>query len=87
MYLHLGQDTTVKTKEIVGVFDLDTSTLSKNTREYLRRAEQQKLVVNTSSELPKSFVVTAGEKSAVYLSQLTASTLKKRVWLAKRRRF
>ena len=29
MYLHLGQDTVVKMSEVVGIFDLETSTISK----------------------------------------------------------
>ena len=28
MYLHLGQETVVKMDSIVGIFDLDTSTIS-----------------------------------------------------------
>ena len=35
MYLHLGGDKVVKTKDIIGIFDMDTSTVSKNTRDYL----------------------------------------------------
>ena len=38
MYLHLGQDTILRTKEILGIFDLDTATLSKHTRDFLARA-------------------------------------------------
>lgn len=76
MYLHFGQNTTLNTKEIVGIFDLDTTTLSKRTREFLNRAEKEGKVINTSSELPKSFVVT---DKAIYINQPTAQTLKKRV--------
>ena len=32
MYLHLGQDTVIKMEEIIGIFDLETSTISKITR-------------------------------------------------------
>ena len=32
MYLHLGQDKVVSMDEIVGIFDLDTSTDRKSTR-------------------------------------------------------
>ena len=32
MYLHLGQDTIVNERDIVGVFDLDNSTVSRHTR-------------------------------------------------------
>ena len=41
MYLHLGQETVVKMDSIVGIFDLDTSTISKFTRDYLTQAEKK----------------------------------------------
>ncbi|MDD3428886.1 MAG: DUF370 domain-containing protein [Oscillospiraceae bacterium] len=78
MYLHLGQEYVIKTKDILGIFDLDTATLSKSTRDYLRKAEEDGRVINVTQELPKSFIVTQGEKSMVYISQISASTLKKR---------
>ena len=78
MYLHLGQDTILRTKEILGIFDLDTATLSKHTRDFLARAEKEGRVVNVTGELPKSFIVTTGESPAVYISQISAGTLKKR---------
>ena len=52
MYLHLGQETVVKMDSIVGIFDLDTSTISKFTRDYLTQAEKSGKVVNVSMELP-----------------------------------
>ncbi|MEI6578458.1 MAG: DUF370 domain-containing protein [Eubacteriales bacterium] len=80
MYLHLGQDTVVTFDEIVGIFDLDTSTVSKITRDYLKRAEQAGKVINVSTELPKSFTVCKDEKGniTVYISQISSSTLLKR---------
>lgn len=78
MYLHLGQEVVIHTKEIVGIFDLDTATLSAHTRDYLARAEKSRRVVNVSPELPKSFIVTGGENGRVYISQISAATLLKR---------
>ncbi|MDD5953392.1 MAG: DUF370 domain-containing protein [Oscillospiraceae bacterium] len=82
MYLHLGQDIIVKTEDVLGIFDLDNCTVSKITRDYLARAEQQGRVVNVSMELPKTFVVCASPKKAdgvtVYISQISAATLRKR---------
>ena len=57
MYLHLGQDTVIKTNEIIGIFDMDTSTLSRTTCAYLAQCEKKGRVVNVSMELPKSFVL------------------------------
>lgn len=80
MFIHLGQNTSVNKKDIIGIFDLDTSTVSIHTRNFLKQAEKKNQVVNVSYELPKSFVVTATDKknTKVYISQLAASTLEKR---------
>ena len=79
MYLHLGVDTVVKTESILAVCDLDNTSSSPVTREYLRRAEESGEVVNVAEDLPKSFVVCReGEKTRVYLSQLNTATLLRR---------
>ena len=80
MYLHLGQETVVDTKTIVGIFDMDTSTVSKFSREYLNLAQKQGKVVNVSFELPKSFVVcNENGKEIIYISQLSTATLENRL--------
>lgn len=80
MYLHLGQDTVIKMDEIVGIFDLETSTISRISRDYLAAAQKQGRVVNVSMEMPKSFVVCRDESGqvTVYISQISTSTLRKR---------
>ncbi len=76
MYIHLGNEIVVKEDEIVGIFDLDTTTVSKHSRKFLEISEKQKKVINVSYELPKSFVVTKDKK--VYISQISTGTLQKR---------
>lgn len=80
MYLHLGQDTVVKMSEVVGIFDLETSTISKITRDYLAKAEKSGKVVNVSMEMPKTFILCKDNKKniTVYISQISSSTLLKR---------
>lgn len=80
MYLHLGADTVVRSRHVIGIFDTDNTTLSRNTREYLSRAEKEGRVISITYELPKSFVVCVDEKGneTVYLSQVSAATLRKR---------
>lgn len=80
MYLHLGQDKVVNMDEIIGIFDLDTSTVSKSTRDYLTKAEKDGCVTNVCTDLPKSFIVCIGRggKTHVYISQISSSTLLKR---------
>ena len=57
MFIHLGQDIAVLRKDIIGIFDLDTSTNSKRTRDYLAEAELKGDVVTITNELPKTFIV------------------------------
>ena len=57
MYIHLGENTVVRQDTIVGIFDLDNTSISKHTREFLRQAEFEGQVVNVSYELPRSFVL------------------------------
>ena len=75
MYLHIGEDTLIKDKEIIGIFDMDTSTVNKATRDYLKKAEKDKRVIYVNYDLPKCFVVT--DKS-VYVSPINTGTLNKR---------
>ena len=82
MYLHLGQDIVVHMEDVVGVFDLDTSTVEKITRDYLAAAERAGDVIAVTTELPKSFVLCRNRSRpsgrVVYLSQISSVTLRGR---------
>lgn len=75
MFIHLGENTVITDKEIIGIFDMDTSTVNKATRDYLSRAEKNGRVEYVNFDLPKSFVVT---DDTVYVSPLNTSTIYKR---------
>ena len=80
MYLHLGEKTVIKTSDIRGIFDLDNTTVSKNTREYLSQAQKSGDIINVSYELPKSFIVCEeNDKKRIYISQLSSQTLYRRI--------
>ena len=80
MYIHLGNEMVVNENDIIGIFDLETTTVSKNTRDFLSFAEKRKEVINVSYELPKSFVLCSKKKNEkrVYISQISSATLQKR---------
>ena len=94
LFLHVGQDVLVDRRDIVGIFDLDTTTVSKISRDYLTGAEKKGEAVTVSGELPKSFVVVQKERfgpagnrkkeprsagrQKIYISQLSTATLLKR---------
>lgn len=91
MYLYLGQETVINTKDIIGIFDLDNTSVSRITKAYLAAAQKSGHIVEVSPEIPKSFVVCGGDGgtakkkatavnggTTVYLSQISPATLKKR---------
>ncbi len=81
MYLNIGTEVLIKDKDILGIFDLDNTTVSKSTREYINKAEKNGECITVSfEELPKSFIVTAkDEKKEIYISPLNTSTIFKRI--------
>ena len=79
MYLSIGNDLAVRDRSIIGIFDMDNTTTSKRTREFLAKSEQNGEVV-PCDDLPKSFVLTAEYGlDRVYLTSLSAATLEKRL--------
>ncbi len=79
MYVHLGGDTVILQKDIIAIFDLELTSISKITREFLHVAEEEGFVVNVSDDLPKSYVLTQNDnESKVYISPISAATLLKR---------
>ncbi len=80
MYLHLGMDKVIIFDDIIGIFDLDTTTVSKNTRNYLAKAEKAGIVENVCYDLPKSFIVCRNKEGEdrVYIAQISSTTLQKR---------
>ena len=80
MYIHLGGDYVVAENDIIGIFDLENTTVSKKTRDFLSISEKKIEVIYVSYELPKSFVVTSKKnKNKVYISQISPTTLNKRL--------
>ena len=79
MYLSIGNDMAVRDRSIIGIFDMDNTSTSKRTREFLANAEKEGQVV-PCDDLPKSFVLTAEYGlDRIYLSSLGSATLEKRL--------
>ena len=79
MYLSIGNDMAVRDKSIIGIFDLDNTSTSKRTREFLDAAEKEGEVV-PCDDLPKSFVLTSEYGfNRVHLTSLNSTTLEKRL--------
>lgn len=79
MYLHLGEEYVVKMRDIIGIFDIDTTSTAKTTREFLSAIQEKKVIINTSEDLPKSFIVCrANNETIIYISHISTATLLKR---------
>ena len=62
MYLHIGNNRTVPSGDLVGIFDADSATVSAITRKFLSAAQKSGKLHSATGDLPKSFVVVAPEK-------------------------
>ena len=79
MYLSIGNDMAVRDRAVIGIFDLDNTSTSKRTREFLDRAEKEGQVV-PCDDLPKSFILTPEYGfNRVHLTTLSSQTLEKRM--------
>ena len=79
MYLNIGNDMAVRERSIIGIFDLDNTSTSRRTREFLEKCEKEGQVV-PCDDLPKAFVLTAEYgMDRVYLTSLSSQTLEKRL--------
>lgn len=79
MYVHLGNNFMVNSEDIIGIFDMDNTTVSKRGRHFLPVSESKGQVINASEDLPKSFIVTvSGGETKVYISSISSQTLYKR---------
>jgi len=79
MYLSIGNDMAVRENSIIGIFDMDNTSTSKRTREFLSKAEKDGLVI-PCDDLPKAFVLTAEYGlTKIHLTALSSYTLEKRI--------
>lgn len=79
MFLHIGGDVVIPINDVIAIMDIDTTTISKDTKEFLKIAEEEGFIRSISNDLPKSFIITeVDKKSVIYLSPISSVTLKKR---------
>lgn len=82
MFLHLGENTVITTDEIIGIFDMDNTTVSKTTRDYLAAMQKNKKIIDVSFDLPKSFILCKDKETSekiIYISPISTQTLLKRI--------
>ena len=79
MFLHIGDGFCVAEEELILVLDADTATVPRLTRDFLRKRQDEGLVVDCSGSLPRSLVLCRKQgQDLLYLSRLTAKTIAER---------
>jgi len=80
VFFHIGDNVSIYIRDVIAIFDLETTTTTRDTREFLKIAEEEGFVVTVSVDMPKSFIITEKNgQSMIYLSPISSATLKKRV--------
>lgn len=72
MFLHIGADVSVRSKDVVAIIDIKSAELAEATREFLQVMDSESTLLDISQNNPRSFVVT---REKVYLSPISAVTL------------
>ena len=73
MVLHAGNNKNLRLKKMIGIFDMDTATVSQDTKDFLRSSERKGKTEALFEEVPKSFLLT--EDGKVYFSQISTQSL------------
>ena len=75
MYIHIGGDVSLPTYKILGIFDIEKTSVNKDLNDYLMKLQKQGKIYYVSYDMPKSFIVT---EDYVYISNVSVFTLKRR---------
>ena len=78
MYFHLGRDYVLNDRDVIGIFSLETTTITPRGREFLNYAQKNGAVVTLSDDLPQCYVLADAPVDTVYLSELSSAAMKRR---------
>ena len=79
MYLHIGNGITIKKQTIIGIFDLDSATISSVTKKYINKNEKEGNILYGDYDLPRAFVLHEDKEKKKYkikLSRISSQGLK-----------
>ena len=80
MYLHIGNGESIRTEDIIGIFDLDTATVSAITKKYVAKMEKEGNLRYGDSDLPRAFIVyKKGNEEKIVLTRISSIGLMQRI--------
>ncbi len=75
MFVHIGKNLSINEKEIIGIFDMESSTVSTETRNFLKNMQDDMKTVSLCDDIPKTFVLCDNEMTdTVYITQISAKS-------------
>ena len=77
MYVHIGNNRIINEKRIVGLFDIDMTSLSESTKKLLSEAEKEGRLSLCDDGIPKTFILT--DDDGVYFTRISARTISDRI--------
>ncbi len=77
MYVDIATDYLIKKDDIIGIFDLDNTTINKQTRDFLNKKEKENKTIYIINDIPKTFILM--KDGTVYIVELMPSIIKKRL--------
>ena len=79
MFLHVGNNKNIRTSSVIGIFDMDNTTIARQSRDFLAYAQKNNMVIDICDDLPKSYIVTnRNGDTKVYISSVSSRTIYKR---------
>lgn len=75
MYIHIGGEKIIRTRELIAIYDLSIEKSSKISQQFVQDAIRNQRMEKIGDEDPKSLVVT---EDKLYYSPISSNTLKKR---------
>jgi extracellular matrix regulatory protein B len=75
MFIHIGGDTVVSTKDVITIMDAQSVKNSKITKKFIEDEKKVKRLIDTDMEEVKSYIIT---KDVIYCSPISSLTLRKR---------
>ncbi len=81
LYLYVNENKVINSKNIIGIFDMDNTTICKKTRVFLQKSQKTGKIFTVDEELPKSFLVCNSKlkDSEVIINKFSSKTLYNRL--------
>ncbi len=76
MYVDIFSDDLVRKSDIVGIFDLDNTTVNRWTNDFLKKKQDEGKITYLFSDIPKSFILM--RDGTVYVVEHSSRILRKR---------